>query len=179
MTGDVFSTADLDALGRVIRLLRERAGLSQRQLATLAGIGLKTLSLAESGRTSPSLLTAHKIAQALGTTVERLVEDARTRAPGAVFTPQKDGAADLTEGLAEPRMTARLVPLDESLALGTSDTFAFVLSGRVRLVEGDPHAPDGTQDLGTDDGLHATGAVVQLTGEGARVLTVAKTETGR
>jgi transcriptional regulator with XRE-family HTH domain len=51
---------------RAVVALREAAGLSQRQLAELVGIGGGTMSQLESGTNQPSAETAHRIADALG-----------------------------------------------------------------------------------------------------------------
>jgi DNA-binding XRE family transcriptional regulator len=49
-----------------IRALREKKGLSQRQLAELVGTTQPAIACLEGGRVSPSLLTLDRIAAALG-----------------------------------------------------------------------------------------------------------------
>src|SRR5690606_41125090 len=56
----------MDTLGTEIRRLRSRQGLSQRQLALLAGVSNATVSLIEAGRTDPSLGMLKRILDALG-----------------------------------------------------------------------------------------------------------------
>ncbi|HEX7061897.1 MAG TPA: cupin domain-containing protein [Woeseiaceae bacterium] len=56
----------MDTIGMEIRRLRSRQGLSQRQLALLAGVSNATVSLIEAGRTDPSLGMLRRILDALG-----------------------------------------------------------------------------------------------------------------
>jgi len=56
-----------DDLGAQVRLLRERAGLSLRELSRKAGMSAAALSAVEHGRSSPTLATLHKVLGALGT----------------------------------------------------------------------------------------------------------------
>jgi transcriptional regulator with XRE-family HTH domain len=56
----------MDTIGTEIRRLRSRQGLSQRQLALLAGVSNATVSLIEAGRTDPSLGMLKRILDALG-----------------------------------------------------------------------------------------------------------------
>lgn len=56
----------MDTIGQEIRRLRSRQGLSQRQLALLAGVSNATVSLIEAGRTDPSLGMLKRILDALG-----------------------------------------------------------------------------------------------------------------
>ena len=64
-----------DRAGRAIRLaielraLREKKGLSQRQLAELVGTTQSAIARLEGGRISPSLPTLDRIAAALGAEV--------------------------------------------------------------------------------------------------------------
>ena len=64
-----------DRAGRAIRLaielraLREKKGLSQRQLAELVGTTQSAIARVEGGRISPSLPTLDRIAAALGAEV--------------------------------------------------------------------------------------------------------------
>ena len=62
MTGGDAITLDV---ARQIRLLREQQSCSQQDLAEASGLSRNTLSLLERGRTSPTLATLQKIANAL------------------------------------------------------------------------------------------------------------------
>ncbi|AJE46257.1 cupin domain-containing protein [Celeribacter indicus] len=55
------TTAGDPALGHRLRVLRERAGLSQRTLARKVGVPNSTISLIESGKTNPSVGALRKI----------------------------------------------------------------------------------------------------------------------
>lgn len=60
-------------LGERVKRLREAQGLSQRELARLAGVSAPMLSQIERGETSPTLTMAGKIAAGLEMTLSRLV----------------------------------------------------------------------------------------------------------
>jgi transcriptional regulator with XRE-family HTH domain len=63
-------------LGKNIKELRQKRKLSQEKLARLTNISLNTLTKIESGFTKrPSIQTIHKIAKALGISLDKLVED--------------------------------------------------------------------------------------------------------
>ena len=70
-----------DSAGRAIRLafeirtLREKKGLSQRQLAELVGTTQSAIARLEGGRISPSLPTFDRIASALGAEVTVTITD--------------------------------------------------------------------------------------------------------
>ncbi len=59
-------------IGMGLRLGRQARGLTQEQLADMAGIARQTVSAIESGLSDPSLRNAMALARALGTTVEEL-----------------------------------------------------------------------------------------------------------
>ncbi|MDO9398421.1 MAG: helix-turn-helix transcriptional regulator [Herbiconiux sp.] len=58
------------ALGNTLRAARREAGLSQAQLAELAGVSERTLRDIERGRSSVSLAAVLAVANALGLRVE-------------------------------------------------------------------------------------------------------------
>ena len=62
-------------LGRKIRDLRLRRGLTVQQLAAASGLSKGFISQVENGRTSPSLATLRDLATALMTSVAYLVVD--------------------------------------------------------------------------------------------------------
>lgn len=67
-------------IGKNIRALRQKRKLSQEKLARLADISLNTLTKIESGFTKrPSIQTIHKIARALGVSLDELVEGRKGR----------------------------------------------------------------------------------------------------
>jgi transcriptional regulator with XRE-family HTH domain len=60
------------AMSERLQRLRQRAGLSQSQLARAAGIPIRTLQEWEQARRSPGLEAAGRIADALGCTLDEL-----------------------------------------------------------------------------------------------------------
>ena len=56
-----------------VRQARPRVGISQKDLARKVGITQAFLSEVETGTKSPSLLTAAKLARALGCTIDELL----------------------------------------------------------------------------------------------------------
>lgn len=59
-------------LGSHLKEARAAAGLTQQQLADLAGVSRKTVNTVENGVFTPSTLLALELARALDTTVEQL-----------------------------------------------------------------------------------------------------------
>ena len=57
---------DAQALGKVIRQERQRAGMSQEVLSGLAGIARSHLSMIETGDKQANFCTVWRLAQALG-----------------------------------------------------------------------------------------------------------------
>ena len=69
--------------GNRLRLARRARGLSQQQLADVAGMSRQAVSLWESGESDPSLRAAFALASALGMTVEELFGPGERAAPVA------------------------------------------------------------------------------------------------
>ena len=65
-----------------IRQLRERKGVSLRELARRAGVGVATLSRIESGEANPRMSTLLQLADALGVFVGHLFEKPSRRKGG-------------------------------------------------------------------------------------------------
>jgi len=61
-----------DSLGNRLREARERAGLTQAELAERIGVSRKTVNTVENGVFIPSTVVALKLAGALGCSVEDL-----------------------------------------------------------------------------------------------------------
>lgn len=68
---------DRRRLGKAVRRHRVEAFLTQQQLGDMARLPRSTVSNVEQGWTLPSLPTAVAIADALGVTVDELIEEAR------------------------------------------------------------------------------------------------------
>jgi transcriptional regulator with XRE-family HTH domain len=67
-------------LGKRIRRLREGRGLTQAQLASLLLKSVETVSNMERGKTLPGILTAAKLANALGVELKELFDFGEHRA---------------------------------------------------------------------------------------------------
>lgn len=63
--------------GENVRTLREKAGYTQAEIANLLGIAQPTYAQYETGAKAPTVYTAVKLAQKLGTTCEQLVKDGK------------------------------------------------------------------------------------------------------
>jgi transcriptional regulator with XRE-family HTH domain len=69
---------DIGALGRRIRSHRQAAGLTFDALSQRADVSRSMLSAVESGEKAPTVLTLHKIATGLGTSMSRLLGEEQT-----------------------------------------------------------------------------------------------------
>ncbi|TDC82028.1 XRE family transcriptional regulator [Micromonospora sp. KC606] len=77
--------ADPDAVGRRIRVLREKRGVSLSTLARTAGVGKATLSALENGLRNPTLETLYAITAQLGVPLAAVLS-------GPATTPTVQGA---------------------------------------------------------------------------------------
>src|SRR5512142_471102 len=133
--------------------LREAQGISMRALATKSGLSANALSMIERGRTSPSVSTLYKLADALGVPVteffapgadkQRVIlvrADERTRVPFA---------HGVWEGLGGEKFTGRVEPFLLTLENGgssgqhpmvhTGHEFVYVLRGKLEYMVEDKH----------------------------------------
>lgn len=67
----------LVAFGRAIKQARAEAGVSQEELAHLAGIDRSYMSSIERGEQNVGLMSMHRVAKALGQPLSALVLNAR------------------------------------------------------------------------------------------------------
>ena len=58
-----------------LRRIREQQGMTQKQLAKLAGCTQQAIYNFEQDKNKPNIITGAKIAEILGTTVEKLLEE--------------------------------------------------------------------------------------------------------
>ena len=65
-----------------IRQLRERKGVSLRELARLSGVGAATLSRIESGEGNPRLTTLVRLAEVLDVSMQQLFEKRKRKGGG-------------------------------------------------------------------------------------------------
>src|SRR5512143_2752951 len=111
-------------VGVRLRELREARGISMRALAARSGLSANALSMIERGRTSPSVSTLYKLADALAIPVTEffapgaekqnvllIKADARTRVPFA---------NGVWEGLGGEKFTGRVEPFVLTLESGAS-----------------------------------------------------------
>ena len=169
-------------LGRKIRDLRLRRGLTVQQLASATGLSKGFISQIENHRTSPSLATLHDLARALETSAAYLVveeeplpcvvrADERTRVPVAGNTSRVEVLS------ARPKRNLELVMIELPAGLEAGDQRHYhhgeqcllVIEGQVRLTC-DPHVIDMTPG----DSCHYDGrvphAIENRGGTPARVL---------
>ena len=137
-------------LGRKIRDLRLRRGLTVQQLAEATGLSKGFVSQVENGRTSPSLATLADLAKSLATSVAYLVVE-EDLVPYVVRRGQRpnmsvNGNGSRVEVLsAQPRRNLELLQAELPVGVSTSDKRQFhhgeeivlCVEGRVRLACGD------------------------------------------
>jgi transcriptional regulator with XRE-family HTH domain len=128
-----------------LREMREMRGISMRMLATKSGLSANALSMIERGKTSPSVSTLYKLAEALGVSITAffgsqgdqkhvvfLKNDERTRVS---FT------RGIFEGLGGEKFSGRVEPFMLTLESGSSSgphnvshtghEFVFCLRGKL------------------------------------------------
>jgi transcriptional regulator with XRE-family HTH domain len=161
-------------MGREIRRLRQARGISLRAFASMTGLSAGFLSLVERGKSSVGMRSLGAIAQALDTSVSRLLQ-APVGVDNAYREPQITRAAGepravITTGRLEYRLLSSawpdrtLEPLVLTLAASGAprgepyghrgEEFAFVVKGRVVfIVDGQEHR------LGVGDSIHLQSGV--------------------
>jgi DNA-binding XRE family transcriptional regulator/quercetin dioxygenase-like cupin family protein len=134
-------------VGRRLRELRARRGLSLRALAELSGLNVNTLSLIENGKTSPSVSTLHQLAHALeapitaffetGATPRRVVHTPAGQRPTTHFGGSV--MQNLGRGMAGKALQSFVVTLQpgegggEPTIVHTGHEFVYGLSGVVQF----------------------------------------------
>jgi len=106
---------DPQDVARALREHRTAAGLTQAELAEKAGLAFETISRLESGREPPSLRSAVALADALGASLDALVQ--RPAPPAArrdKLTPEVRRLVASARGL-EPKMMRHLVAVVDGL----------------------------------------------------------------
>jgi transcriptional regulator with XRE-family HTH domain len=137
-------------VGGSLQRLREERGLSMRALAKSSGLSANALSMIERGRTSPSVSTLYKLADALNVPVtaffgapEERRQVIHLRASDRARVPIVRGT---WEGLGGEKFTGRVEPFVLNLEVGgdsgpapmahTGHEFVFCLAGNIEyLVE--------------------------------------------
>ena len=132
-----------------LKFLRVQSGMTLEQLATDSGLTRSYLSKLERGLSSPSIGSALKIAQALGTTLDRLYGQNDDKDPVAIVRarngkPGEPGTyLSLVAGLAPDRlMRAFIVRPGRTAQRGRimshheGEEILFILTGKVELLIG-------------------------------------------
>jgi transcriptional regulator with XRE-family HTH domain len=174
-------------LGRNLRAFRKKMKLSLTELSTITGIAASNLSSMELGKSSPTLETLAKLAEAFGIRAGALLDEVLYRR--AVLCPRQEGeqtktsapglsVSVLTEGVGLNRMESRLVllgPSSEPIRAGSTgtDRFVYCLRGRMRaqvgedgylLRDGDSLylLPEADAELGNGGSVEASFLIVNL-----------------
>lgn len=72
-------------LGKQIRKLRVQMGLTQQQLAFMAGVSREQVCRLENGTSNPSLGQLDKVLEGLGCPIDKLFDEESWKAMGLVF----------------------------------------------------------------------------------------------
>jgi putative molybdopterin biosynthesis protein len=117
--------------GTRLRLARQARGLSQQQLAGVAGVTRQAVSAVESGHSDPSLRVALGLARALGMTVEELFGPGEPGDPVLARPVAPVSASGSRVALATVGDTFVALPLDADLAarLGFGAAGGLMVSG--------------------------------------------------
>lgn len=133
-------------VGRNLRDLRNRRGLSLRALAERSGLNVNTLSLVENGKSSPSVGTLQQLAQALGVPItiffeteqveKRVVYTPAEQRPFAVFgsTQMQNLGKDLAGKVVQP-FVVTLQPgmgSGDRMIVHTGHEFVYCLEGSIQ-----------------------------------------------
>ena len=136
-------SSDLN-VGRRLRELRQRRGLTQRALARASDLSANAIGLIERGETSPSVSTLHRLALALEVPIAELFVEAGEQT--VVFTKgsqrsraQRDQIQmeNLAEGLSGQCMEPFLVTLQPGAGTGADpvthlgEEFVFCMEGNI------------------------------------------------
>ena len=132
-----------------LKLLRVQSGMTLEQLATDSGLTRSYLSKLERGLSSPSIGSALKIAEALGTTLDRLYGQPDDKDPVTIVRGGNGKSEDpsnhlsLVAGIASDRiMRAFIVRPTQTAKRGRimshhdGEEILFVLTGRIELLIG-------------------------------------------
>lgn len=136
-------------IGPRLRALRNRRGLSLRELAKLSGLSVNAISLIERGQTSPSVATLHRLATALGVGITFFFEEEKARDLILVRAHQRPRALssrvmmeNLGSGLPGQTMEPLLITLEPGTGSGADPIlhpgheFVFCLEGEIEYEVG-------------------------------------------
>jgi transcriptional regulator with XRE-family HTH domain/predicted Fe-Mo cluster-binding NifX family protein/mannose-6-phosphate isomerase-like protein (cupin superfamily) len=138
-------------VGRKLRELRTRKGLSLRALADRSGLNVNTLSLVENGKSSPSVSTLQQLALALDVPIatffesepieKRIVFTPADQRPQAAFgsTQMQNLGKDLAGSIVQP-FAVTLKPgtgSGDRMIVHTGHEFVYCLTGSIRYQIGE------------------------------------------
>jgi len=111
-------------VGTRLRQLREERNLSMRSLATASGLSANALSMIERGKTSPSVSTLYKLADAMGVPITTFFGE-QTNKQQIIFIraqerPRVPFSRGIWEGLGGEQFTGRVEPFMLTLESGAS-----------------------------------------------------------
>lgn len=147
-------------LGARLRQLRVQKGLSQRDLATAAGVPHGQISMIETNRSSPSVASLRKILSGMSMTMAEFFGPGPTQPDQVFFTPAE--RTDLT-GLVPGAARVRIEQVGDGRTLGLQilhETY-------------EPGADTGRSMLahaGAEGGIIVSGEIEVTVGEQSRVL---------
>src|SRR5690349_5080006 len=137
--GDMTESSQPD--GTRLRLARQARGLSQQQLAGVAGVTRQAVSAVESGHSDPSLRVALGLARALGMTVEELFGPGEPGDPVLARPIAPVSAPGSRVALATVGDTFVALPLDADLAA----RLGFGAAGGLTVRSGGTQGAQGAQ----------------------------------
>ncbi len=136
-------------VGMRLRALREARNLSMRALAAASGLSANALSMIERGKTSPSVSTLYKLADALGVPITAFFTMEEKPLDEVVFIPAAERprvpfSRGVWEGLGGERFVGRVEPFVLTLESGamsgphhlvhSGHEFVFCLRGELEYV---------------------------------------------
>jgi molybdate-binding protein/DNA-binding XRE family transcriptional regulator len=148
--------------GTRLRLARQARGLSQQQLAGVAGVTRQAVSAVESGHSDPSLRVALGLARALGMTVEELFGPGEPGDPVLARPIAPVSAPGSRVALATVGDTFVALPLDADLAARLGFGAAGGLTVRGGGTQGAPRAQGAQGAKGTQGAQEVSGVQVAV-----------------
>jgi transcriptional regulator with XRE-family HTH domain len=111
-------------VGTRLRQLREERNMSMRSLATASGLSANALSMIERGKTSPSVSTLYKLADAMGVPITTFFGEQTTKQQ-VIFIrsqerPRVSFSRGVWEGLGGEQFSGRVEPFMLTLENGAS-----------------------------------------------------------
>jgi len=149
------------AVGRRLRELRQRRGLTQRALAQACDLSANAIGLIERGESSPSVSTLHRLALALEVPISELFVETHEQSVVLTKGNRRSRAhrnriqmENLAEGLSGQCMEPFLVTLQPGAGTGANpvvhlgEEFVFCLQGKVEYqIAGQPYQLEAGDSL--------------------------------